>query len=241
MNPESMAQARRLLGIAASRLVQPNSVVGLGTGDTAAWFIRALADRQQAGLVGVRCVATSVRSDRLGRELGLSMLDVDDLAGGSPKPIALTVDGADEVDPALRLIKGAGGALLFEKIIARASQRLVIVADRGKLVQRLGEKRALPVEINPFGARFTMARLGELPGVLGVSLRTTEGRPLVTDGGHSIADLTLQPGFDAPALEGALKRQVGVVETGLFLEEAAEVLIVDEHGTIEVRQRPPTR
>jgi ribose 5-phosphate isomerase A len=239
-------RGRQAAGLAAAALIEAGpKVVGLGTGDTAAYFIRALAERVRGGLSGLRCVATSRRSAELGRSLGLQIIDLDELdpqaEGG--RPIAVTVDGADEIDPELRLIKGAGGALLFEKLVAHASRQLVIVADRGKLVQRLGEKRGLPVEIVAFGARHTLARLRAQKGVEAAELRLrtpdNAEKPYLTDSGNQIVDVKLQAtsATELPALQARLKALPGVIETGLFLSEATQVLIGDDAGHVEVRKR----
>lgn len=232
-----MAQtARQVAGAAAAALVQPGMVLGLGTGDTAACFIRALAARATAepGLRALRCVATSTRSAQLGAELGLSIVDLDSLDLTLERPIDMTVDGADEIDPQLQLVKGAGGALLFEKLVATASRKLVIVADRGKQVASLGEKRLLPVEIVAFGAQRTLARLQRQLGVTSATLRLVAGAPYVTDGGHRIVDLgfSLSPQLSAATLHDRLKALPGVVETGFFLGEASQVLIGEDDGSV---------
>lgn len=231
------ASARQAAGSAASELVRPGMVVGLGTGDTAACFIRALAERarREPDLRSLRCVATSTRSAQLGAELGLAIIDLDSLDVDAEPPIALTVDGADEIDPQLQLVKGAGGALLFEKLVATSSRELVIVADHGKQVSRLGEKRRLPVEIVAFGARHTLARLGQQPGVRSAVLRPGDNGPYVTDGGHLIVDiafdLSLLP--DATALHDRMKALPGVVETGFFLHQATRILVGDDDGSVQ--------
>jgi ribose 5-phosphate isomerase A len=243
-------RGRQAAGAAAAALIEPGMVVGLGTGDTAAQFIAALAERQRERLSSLRCVATSLRSADLARSLGLTCLPLDAFDLGPQardRPIDLTVDGADEIDGALRLIKGAGGALLFEKLVARASKRLVIVADPQKLVSQLGEKRLLPVEVVAFGAGHTLARLRALPGVSAAELRKQQGNksdqdePYVTDGGNRIIDVKLdiaaEHGQDAAALHAAMKALPGVIETGFFLSEATQVILGNPDGRVEVRQR----
>lgn len=219
-------------------------VVGLGTGDTAAYFIRALSERVRNGLQGLRCVATSSRSAKLGQELGLEVIPLDDLQPASDsqpsaRPIAITVDGADEIDPQVQLIKGAGGALLFEKLVAQASAELVIVADPGKLVKWLGQERLLPVEVVAFGARHTLAKLRRLPEVVSAELRTAADRLYTTDGGNHIVDMKLrqQSAGDLSALQTALRTITGVIETGLFLGEASRALIGHPDGSVEVLTR----
>ena len=188
---------------AAAAHVEDGMVVGLGSGDTAARAIRLLGGRKIVG------VATSERSATLARSVGIEVRAPDDVA-----VIDLTIDGADEIDPALRLIKGGGGAHTREKLVARASQELIIVADAGKRVTRLGEHMPLPVEILPFARRWTLAHLQAL------GLPPTVRAGFVTDNGNLVADCALGPVDDLAALAAALKALPGVVEHGLFLGEA---------------------
>lgn len=207
MTPRERAAA------AAVGHVADGMVVGLGSGDTAAGAIRLLAGRKIVG------VATSERSAALARSLGIAVRAPDDVAA-----IDLTIDGADEIDPALRLVKGGGGAHTREKLVARASRQLIVVADRDKLVARLGERRRLPVEILPFAQRWTLARLA----ALGLPPIVRAG--FVTDGGNLIADCALGPVDDLAALAAALKALPGVVEHGLFLDEASLAYVGHEDG-----------
>jgi ribose 5-phosphate isomerase A len=202
---------------AAVAEVQSGMLVGLGTGDTAERAIRALAERQ----VAVVTVATSRRSAELAQQLGLTVGE----PGAAPD---LTIDGADEIDSQLRLLKGAGGALTREKLVARASRRLVIVADEDKLVQALGEKHRLPVEILAFGGPWTLARLEQL----GLDPVLREG--FITDNGGLIADCRVTG--DLSELARTLKLLPGVIEHGLFLDEAAAVYIGRGDG-VERRAR----
>jgi len=188
---------------AAVAHVEDGMIVGLGSGDTAARAIRLLGGRRIVG------VATSDKSAELARSLGITVRAPDEV-----EAIDLTIDGADEIDPALRLIKGGGGAHTREKLVARASRELVIVADADKRVARLGERMPLPVEILPFAQRWTLARLA----ALGLPPVVREG--FVTDNGNVIADCALGPVEDLAALAAALKALPGVVEHGLFLDEA---------------------
>src|SRR5258706_1406234 len=172
-------QARDAAAGAAGAEVQADMLVGLGTGDTAERAIRALAERK----LNLVCVATSHRSAALAASLGMTLREPDQVTA-----LDLTIDGADEIDPLLRLIKGAGGALTREKLVARASKRLVIVADEGKLVGALGEKHRLPVEMLAFGRRWTLARLS----ALGLDPIVREG--FVTDNGGLLAARRMPPG-----------------------------------------------
>src|SRR5207253_4084234 len=160
--------ARDRAAEAAVQHVSDGMVVGLGSGDTAARAIRRLGGRR------ITCVATSAAAAQLGRAVGLEVRAPEELTG----PIDLTIDGADEIDPALRLIKGGGGAHTREKLVARASRQLIIVADQPKRVTRLGERMRLPVEILGFGQHWTLERLG----CLGLDPRLRAG--FVTDGGN---------------------------------------------------------
>ena len=239
LSPQTIA--RRAAAEAAVALVESGMTLGLGTGDTAAHAIRAIAARQLSGL---RCVATSSRSAVLARELGLPLFELDDIAPPSeaeaPPPIDLTIDGTDEVDAQLQLIKGGGGALLFEKLVAQASRRMVVIADEDKVVARIGDKRALPIEIVSFGARHTFQRIVSLPMVSSAVVRTAGAgtEPFRTDSGHLIVDASLAPGGSAIELHRSLKLLLGVVETGLFCHEASIAFIGCQNGTVRTLVRP---
>ena len=241
LGPSPSRVARLAAAAAAVALVQPGMTVGLGTGDTAAHAIRALAYNK---LPGLRCVATSERSAVLARALGLALLDLDDVFAAGARPIALTIDGADEIDPQLQLSKGGGGALLCEKLVAQASQKLVVIVDEEKRVHALGEKRPLAIEVVRFGARFTLDRIARLPPIRAATLRLQTGASakdagshFVTDSGHFIVDATLDPslmsGTGAQTLHAALKALPGVVETGLFCHEAAVALVGRNDGSVD--------
>jgi ribose 5-phosphate isomerase A len=197
-------------------LVEDGMAVGLGTGSTAAHAIRALGARVRAGL-RIRAIATSLASEQLARSEAIPLADFTTILR-----LDLTIDGADEIDPQMRLVKGAGGALLREKIVARASERLVVVADPSKLVPRLG-RGPLPVEVVPFGWQAT-ARLLRALGAEPV-LRGGEEHPFLSDGGHHILDCRFPGGYDPDALAGALDAVVGVVEHGLFIGYAERIVM----------------
>jgi ribose 5-phosphate isomerase A len=242
MTKEEQDRARRAAGEAAAELVEAGMVVGLGTGDSASHAIRALAARR---LPGLRGVATSRRTEALARELGFTLVELDSLpATGDDRPIDLTIDGADEIDPGLRLIKGAGGALLREKLVAHSSRRMVIVADRSKAVTRLGERSRLPVEIVPFGVPQTLRRLFVI--CPGAELRPGPNGPLFSDGGNRLVDLpitaSLGVGHSAEAgaeeLHKRLKLLPGVIETGLFLHEADLAFLGAPDGSVTQQKRP---
>jgi ribose 5-phosphate isomerase A len=219
---EAMAQR-------AAELVQPGMAVGLGTGHAASAFLVALADRVRRGL-DVRCVATSAATESAARDLGLPLVSLEEVEG-----LDLDVDGADEIDPALDLVKGYGGALVRERIVAAASRRLVILAGAEKLVARLGERGVLPVEVVPFGWAWCSRRLAELgcPS----RRRVKGGATFITDNGNTILDCDVAPIADPAALERRIRAIPGVVGTGLFLGMADTVLIEDERGNVTLRQR----
>jgi ribose 5-phosphate isomerase A len=198
--------------------------LGLGTGRTAEHFVRLLGARVRAGL-DVVGVPTSERTAALARAEGVPLTTLD---GGNVR-LDLAVDGADEIDPELRLIKGAGGALLREKIVAAAADRMIVVADAGKVVTVLG-KCALPIEIAIFGAGATRAAVERTASRLGlagdVAVRTIAGdRPWVTDGGNHILDASFGRIHDPDMLAVELNRIPGVVEHGLFIGLATAAIV----------------
>ncbi len=221
----SQDELKRQAAERAVELVEEGMVLGLGTGSTARFALEALAERRRRGeLRDIVGIPTSVATQQAAELLGVPLTTLED----HPR-IDLTMDGADEVDPFLDLIKGLGGALLWEKIVASASERLVILVDETKLVDRLGQKAPLPVEVVPFGwATHTEAvrALGGEP-----ALRTRNGEPFRTDGGHYIVDCRFADGIaDTRAVEDALRARVGVVETGLFLGMATTVVVGTDDG-----------
>ena len=217
----SPEQQKRMAAEAALRLIEPGMTVGLGSGSTAAWFIRVLGQQFARGeLDGLRGIPTSEASRRLAEEAGIPLTSF-----AEARRCDVTVDGADEIDPKLNLIKGLGGALLREKIVAQNSDRVVIIADSGKLVEQLGSRTALPVEVTHFGAE----RQGDFFRECGGEPRqrlAKDGAPYVTDGGNYIFDVAFGPIADAGELESALLRRAGVVATGLFLGVAHEAIVV---------------
>jgi len=212
-------------GEAAAGLVEAGMVVGLGTGSTAAWFVRALAAR---GL-DIRGVPTSEATANLARELGIALVGLDDV-----KAIDLTVDGADEIGPGLSLIKGGGAALLREKLVWEASRRCVVIADAAKVVKTLG-RFPLPIEVVRFGHPHTGRRLADIAAEFELPpprLRTADRGIVITDGGNVIYDLASGAIPDPAALAGALKSVTGVVDHGLFLDLADEALVGTDAGVV---------
>jgi ribose 5-phosphate isomerase A len=217
----------------ALEFVRPGRKLGLGTGTTARHFVDLVGERVKAGL-DVRCVATSEATERQAKGLGIPIATLDELL-----ELDLTVDGADEIDPKLRLIKGGGGALLREKIVAAASKRMVVIADSTKLVHELGAF-PLPVEVVPFGLAATRRHIERAFAKLGLAgpirLRG-DSTPFVTDGGHYILDCSLGAIAEPELLGNALSPIPGVVEHGLFVGFARTAIIAGPDG-VEVLGDP---
>jgi ribose 5-phosphate isomerase A len=225
----SAEDEKKAAGDAAALLAETGMTVGLGTGSTAVYFVRALAARN----LDIDCVATSESTAALGRELGLRIVDL-----GQARRIDLTVDGADEIGPGLALIKGGGGALLREKLVWEASNRCVVIADAAKRVPLLG-RYPLPIEVVAFGHETTLRRIvGGLAdsGVATIpALRMRDGQPFRTDNGNLIYDAPCGMILDPPLVEAALKSITGVVDHGLFLGLAERALVGTEDGVVTVR------
>jgi ribose 5-phosphate isomerase A len=201
--------------------IADGNIVGLGSGRAATAFIKSLGQRVQAGLK-IRGVPTSQRSADLATQLGIPLVSLDDVG-----QIDMTVDGADEVDPQLNLIKGLGGALVREKIVAASAKRLIILVGQEKLVKRLGDHGVLPVEVVPFGLALCKRKLTELgcPPVL----RVKEGKTFITDNGNVILDCKIDPIADPADFERRILAFPGVVGAGLFLGMAERVLVGDSN------------
>lgn len=215
--------AREAAAGAAAARVDPGMTIGLGSGRAVWKVVEALGERG----VDVRVAAASVRTEELAAQAGLELVDLD-----IASPLDLAIDGADEIDPQLGLIKGAGGALLREKLVIAAARHFVVVAETDKKVERLGEHRPVPVEVVRFGWRSTQARL--LDGVVPeAELRMAGDSPYVTDEGHVILDCTVPAEGSIEELAAALKSETGVVEHGFFLGMADEVLLGSLDGGLE--------
>ncbi|MGQ0456740.1 MAG: ribose-5-phosphate isomerase RpiA [Hyphomicrobium sp.] len=219
---------KRLAAERALQFVEPGMALGLGTGSTAAKFIDLLGAKVRAGL-DVVCVPTSEATRAQAAGLGIRLTTLDQTPA-----LDLTIDGADEIDDELRLIKGGGGALLREKIVATASNRVVIIADHSKRVETLGAF-PLPLEVVPFGLASTQRLIADLAGDCGcegpITLRSSPaGAPFVTDNGNYILDCAFELIDDPEALEDALKLIPGVVETGLFIGIADIGIIAGPKG-----------
>jgi ribose 5-phosphate isomerase A len=219
----------RTLALRALEYVPVRSVVGLGTGHAATAFIHALAEKSRQGFA-VRGVPTSKASEQLARQLGIPLVGLDEV-----EAIDVDVDGADEVDPNCNLIKGYGGALVREKIVAAASRRLVILVGQEKLVPQLGSHGILPVEVIPFGLPLCTRRLAALG--CRAQPRFHAGKLFVTDNGNQILDCRVQP-IDRPEeLNRAISDIPGVVGTGLFIGLPTTVLVQKGDG-VEVVTSP---
>jgi len=215
-------------------MVEDGMRVGLGTGSTAAWMVRCLGELVREEGMKVTGVATSDRTARLAEEVGIEVKSLDEV-----RWLDLTIDGADEYDPNLNLIKGGGGALLQEKIVATASDQMVVIADLSKQVDTLGAF-PLPVEVVPFGWQTTKALIEEMLSNVDVmgraaSLRLNGSEPFRTDEGNFILDLHLRRIANAPQLSLVLNQIPGVVENGLFLDICDVLVIGNGDGTVEVR------
>jgi len=213
----------------ALELVRDGQVIGLGTGSTAKFAIEGLGRLVREGL-SIKGVPTSIATERMARELAIPLVDLNETS-----TIDLTLDGADEIDPKFNMIKGGGGALTREKLVALASTKRVILVDESKLVPKLGQTRLLPVEVLPFAWALSARMLNELG--CASTRREQDGIPFVTDNGNYILDCDFGPIEDPAALEERIKLLPGVIESGLFIGIADALVIGSEHG-VEVRERP---
>jgi ribose 5-phosphate isomerase A len=222
---------KRVAAERAVEYIEDGMRLGLGTGSTARHVLDVIAERRARGeLVDLAGVPTSSATAEYAASLGIPLITLDAAAF-----LDLVIDGADEFDPSLDLIKGLGGALLWEKIVAAAARRFIVVVDESKRVSRLGTRAPVPVEVVPFGWRTQLDRcraVGAEP-----TLRVgKDGTPLLTDGGHYIIDCVFPAGIaDAAAVEHDLRRFPGIVETGLFLGMAHVVIVAG--ATVEVLER----
>jgi ribose 5-phosphate isomerase A len=222
----SQDEIKKNVGLYAADFVKAGMTIGLGTGTTAYWLIKELGSRVKKGLE-LTIVPTSKKTGVLAKEEGITVTDLDTV-----NALALTIDGADEIDTTGRLIKGGGGALLQEKIVAAASHELIIIADDTKLVKQLG-KFPLPVEVIPFGYKQVAQKIIQTNLCSKVELRVIKGKPFVTDHSHYILDCEFGKIDDASYLDKLLHAIPGIVETGLFIHMADRSVIGYDDGRIE--------
>lgn len=227
----STPNPKEIAGRRAAEFVEDGMTIGLGTGSTVHFTLVRLAERVRDERLRIRGVPTSIDTERKSREWGIPLATLDEV-----EAIDLTIDGADEIDDAFQMVKGGGGALLREKVVASISRREVIVVGPDKLVKKLGSTFPLPVEVVPF-ARSTVERrlraLGALP-----TLRAREGRVYTTDNGNTILDCRFEHGIADPrTLESDLARIPGLVESGLFIDLAHVLVIGTTTGECLVREK----
>jgi len=220
-------EIKKNAGIYAANFIKHKMTIGLGTGTTVYWLIQELGKRIEQGLK-VTVVPTSEQSAQLAERVGIILSDLNNI-----DRLALTIDGADEIDPQGQLIKGGGGALLKEKIVASASDELIIIADSSKLVQQLG-KFPLPVEVVSFGYKQVIDQIMQTGFCKKVSLRKKNDEIFITDLNHHILDCECEKIDNASSLNNALRLIPGVVETGLFINMANKAVVGYEDGRVEV-------
>lgn len=223
----SHTEEKERAAVKALDFVKNGMILGLGTGSTATFFIKHLIKKYQQGLQ-IKAVSTSTVSENLAKKGGIPILDINTLTS-----LDLTIDGADEVDPHKRLIKGAGGALTREKIIATMSKEMVVIVDESKLVKKLGQG-PIPIEVIPFGIEATRKQIEE-KGYRGEWRKTKEGIFYLTDNHNFIFDITLSSPLDEPEeMEAKLKAIPGVLETGFFFDLATRIVIGKKGGQVDL-------
>lgn len=232
----AMGAAKRVVGEHAASLVESGMQVGLGTGSTAAFAIAALGRRVREEGLQIVGVATSFAAERLARAEGIPLVTLDDV-----DRLDLVIDGADEVDPALNLIKGGGGAHTRERIVAAAAERFVVVADASKLVERLGTRMPVPVEVLPMAVAPVMRGLAGLGATPELRLAQRKDGPVVTDQGFWIVDAFFAAMDGLPRLARSIREMPGVLDHGLFLGMATEVLVGEEGGAVRTLVRQNAR
>lgn len=223
-----MDTAKRAAGEAAATRVEDGMRLGLGTGSTTAFFIEALGRRIHDEQVHVRGIPTSFAAERLARQHGVPLATLEDL-----ESLDLAFDGADEIDPRLDLIKGRGGAHTRERVVASLAERFIVLADPSKLVDTLGSKMPVPVEVVPMAATPVMRRLERLGATPVLRLASSKDGPVVSDQGFWIIDARFE-GIQEPARLGDAIRDIpGVLDHGLFLDMVTLALIGQEDGTVQ--------
>lgn len=221
----STDEIKKSAAVYATDFIKNEMTIGLGTGSTVYYLIYELGKRVQQGLQ-VTVVPTSKQTQALASQLNIPLKDLNDV-----EKLALTIDGADEVNPQLHLIKGGGGALLQEKIVAAASEQLIIIVDNSKIVQHLGQF-PLPVEVITFGYKHAERKIVSM-GCSKVELRERDNKTFITDHGHYILDCYFEKINDPASLNTALHNIPGVVETGLFIDMATKIIVASADGKIK--------
>lgn len=228
MNLKNHEFAKKAAAAHAVNLIEPDMIIGLGTGSTSSYFIEALGKKVENGLK-ISAVATSLGTEKKAKECNISLIDINSITY-----LDLCIDGADEIDSQKQMIKGGGGALLREKIVAHMANEMIVLVDETKVVDHLG-KFFLPVEITRFAYKVTMHELEKIGS--SIRLRTDKNMPYVTENDNYIADLELNyPCIDPERVNLKIKEIPGVCETGLFLNMAGRVIIGYDDGHIEIRK-----
>ncbi len=223
---------KKKAGEFAASLVQSGMRVGLGTGSTAVWAVRSIGEKIKSGeLTDIVAIPTSIRTAEEAKSLGIPLASFDEI-----DELDITIDGADEVDGRLNVIKGGGGALLREKIVAQITKRLVIIVDPSKQVNLLGETWAVPIEVVHFGWE-SQKRFLESQGAVVEVRMGDDGKPYLTDSGNLILDANFGRIYNILALEQKLQQRVGIVESGLFFEMADDLIVASEEGIQHVQGR----
>ena len=219
---DSQTQMKQVVADAAIREVKSDMILGLGSGSTAAWMIKSLADEMRSGkLQNIRGVATSFQSEVLALELNIPLIDL-----ASVSQIDLAIDGADEVDPGFQLIKGGGACHVREKLVASKASQLLIVVDETKLVQKLNQAFPLPVEVLPNAWKQVQEVISEMNGTCSLRMATKKAGPVVTDQGNLILDVLFDDGIKNPKdIEMVINNIPGVLENGLFVDLTDKVLV----------------
>ena len=223
---------KKQAGAYAADLVESGMRVGLGTGSTAVWAVRRIGERLKSGeLTDIVAIPTSIRTQQEAEALGIPLASFEEV-----DELDITIDGADEVDGRLNVIKGGGGALLREKIVAQITKRLVIIVDPSKQVSLLGQTWAVPIEVVHFGWE-SQKRFLESQGATVEVRQDEEGNPFLTDGGNLILDANFGRIYNILALETKLQRRVGIVESGLFFEMADDLIVASPDGIQHIQGR----
>lgn len=230
---QSNTDKKKLVGAAGAALIQDGMLAGIGTGSTMAFLIEALGRRVREENLHVTAVPTSFQSRMSCLKLGIPVCEMQDASS-----LDLAIDGADEVDPHLDLIKGGGASLTREKIVAAMARQFVAVVDESKLVARLGQSFAIPIEVLPSALAYVEKTIASLEGSSTLRLGVAKDGPVITDNGQFILDLRFPPTVDLRAVDKALHATPGVVETGLFFGFAQKALVA-RATTVETLERKP--